>query len=102
MKVGCLTKDLPMELQCIDKDKGVFNLYVPGALNLNAIKAMLRNPPENVKYITIYDSEGKDRWRNMIEHVGKEFNDIKYYRFEKDDFVHYIIDLEDQMPEEYR
>lgn len=38
----------------------------------------------------------------MIEKMGKEL-DIKWYRFEeKDGFVHYIIDLFDEMPEEYR
>lgn len=99
MKVGVLTKDLPMELQCIDKDKGVFNLYIPGSLNLNAIKSVFLNPPENVQYITVYDAEGKDRWKHMVERMGKELN-VKWYRFEKNDgFVHYVIDLKDQLKE---
>ena len=63
MKVGVLTKDLPMQLECIDKEKGVFNLYIPGSLNLNAIKSVFLNPPEDAQYITVYDAEGKDRWR---------------------------------------
>lgn len=106
MKVGVFEKDLPIKLQCVCKEAGVYNLYVPGSLNLAMVKYILQNPPENVKYITIYDIEGKDRWKNMIEHVGKELSDIKWYRFEKDedgkDFVHYVVDLQDQMPEEYR
>ena len=99
MKVGVLTKDLPMELQCIDKEKGVFNLYIPGSLNLNAIKAVFLNPPEDAQYITVYDAEGKDRWKHMVERMGKELN-VKWYRFEKNDgFVHYVIDLKDQLKE---
>jgi hypothetical protein len=105
MKVGVFEKDLPIKLQCVCKEAGVYNLYVPGSLNVSAVKYLLQNPPENVKYLTIYDIEGKDRWKNMIEHIGKELN-IKWYRFEKDengeDFVHYIVDLFDQMPEEFR
>ena len=52
MKVGCFSKELPIKLQCICKEKGVYNLYVPGSLNLAMVKYMLQNPPENVKYIT--------------------------------------------------
>ena len=47
MKVGVLTKDLPMQLECIDKEKGVFNLYIPGSLNLNAIKDFYVKDPKN-------------------------------------------------------
>lgn len=101
MKVGCLEKALPIELQPIDKDKGVYNLYVPGSLNIKEIKDMLLNPPEYVQYIAIYDCKGEDRWRHMIEKIGEELN-IKWYRFDRDNFVHYIVDLKDQMPEEYR
>ena len=99
MKVGVLTKSLPMQLECIDKEQGVFNLYVPGSLNINAIKAIMKNPPEDCNYITIYDAEGKDRWKHMIERMGKEL-DIKWYRFEKKDgFVHYVVDLKNQLKE---
>lgn len=101
MKVGCFTKGLPIKLECIDKEQGIYNLYIPGSLNVTAVKYILQNPPEGVKYYTIYDVQGKDRWKNMIEHIGKELN-IKWYRFEQDDFVHYIVDLKDEMPEEYR
>ena len=62
----------------------------------------MKNPPKNAKFYTIFDSEGKDRWHSMIEKMGKEL-DIKWYRFEeKDGFVHYIIDLFGEMPEEFR
>lgn len=102
MKVGVLEKNLPIRLECICKEKGVYNLYIPGSLNINLIKYVLKNPPKNAKFYTVFDSEGKDRWHSMIEKIGKEL-DIKWYRFEeKDGFVHYIIDLFDEMPEEYR
>lgn len=103
MKVGVLEKNLPIRLQCLCKENGVYNIYVPGNLNIKLIKYILKNPPKNARFYTIFDSEGKDRWRFMIEKIGKEFVDIKWYRFvEKDGFVHYIIDLYDEMPEEYR
>lgn len=102
MKVGVLEKNLPIRLECICKEKGVYNLYIPGSLNIELIKYVLKNPPKNAKFYTVFDSEGKDRWHSMIEKIGKEL-DIKWYRFEeKDGFVHYIIDLFDEMPEEYR
>ena len=102
MKVGVLEKNLPIRLECICKEKGVYNLYIPGSLNINLIKYVLKNPPKNAKFYTVFDSEGKDRWHSMIEKIGKEL-DIKWYRFEeKDGFVHYIIDLFDEMPGEYR
>ena len=103
MKVGVLEKNLPIRLQCLCKENGVYNIYVPGNLNIKLIKYILKNPPKNARFYTVFDSEGKDRWRFMIEKIGKEFVDIKWYRFvEKDGFVHYIIDLYDEMPEEYR
>ena len=102
MKVGCYSKNLPIRLECICKEKGVYNLYIPGSLNIKLIKYILKNPPTNARYYTVFDSVGKDRWHSMIEKMGKEL-DIKWYRFEeKDGFVHYIIDLFDEMPEEYR
>ena len=102
MKVGCYSKSLPIRLECVCKEKGVYNIYIPGSLNIKLIKYILTNPPKNARFYTVYDSEGKDRWRSMIEKVGKEL-DIKWYRFEEEDgFVHYIIDLFDEMPEEYR
>ena len=61
----------------------------------------MKNPPKNARYYTVFDSEGKDRWHNMIERMCMEL-DIKWYRFEKDGFVHYLIDLFDGMPDEYR
>lgn len=101
MKVGVLEKNLPVQIQCVSKKDGVYNIYVPGSLNIKLIKYILKNPPKNVRYYTVFDSEGKDRWHNMIERMCREL-DIKWYRFEKDGFVHYIIDLFDGMPEEYR
>ena len=102
MKVGVFEKNLPIRLECICKEKGVYNIYIPGSLNIKLIKYILKNPPENAKFYTVFDSEGKDRWHNMIERICKEL-DIKWYRFEeKDGFVHYIIDLFDEMPEECR
>lgn len=102
MKVGVFEKNLPIRLECICKEKGVYNLYIPGSLNIELIKYVLKNPPKNAKFYTVFDSEGKDRWHSMIEKIGKEL-DIKWYRFEeKDGFIHYIIDLFDEMPEEYR
>ena len=102
MKVGVLEKNLPIRLQCICKENGVYNIYVPGNLNIKLIKYILKNPPKNARFYTVFDSEGKDRWRFMIEKICKEL-DIKWYRFvEEDGFVHYIIDLFDGMPEEYR
>ena len=102
MKVGVFEKNLPIRLQCLCKENGVYNIYVPGNLNIKLIKYILKNPPKNARFYTVFDSEGKDRWRFMIEKIGKEL-DIKWYRFvEKDGFVHYIIDLYDEMPEEYR
>ena len=103
MKVGVLEKNLPIRLQCLCKENGVYNIYVPGNLNIKLIKYILKNPPKNARFYTVFDSEGKDRWRFMIEKIGKELDYIKWYRFvEKDGFVHYIIDLYDEMPEEYR
>ena len=102
MKVGVLEKNLPIRLQCLCKENGVYNIYVPGNLNKKLIKYILKNPPKNARFYTVFDSEGKDRWRFMIEKLCKEL-DIKWYRFvEEDGFVHYIIDLFDGMPEEYR
>ena len=102
MKVGVLEKNLPIRLQCLCKENGVYNIYVPGNLNIKLIKYILKNPPKNARFYTVFDSEGKDRWRFMIEKLCKEL-DIKWYRFvEEDGFVHYIIDLFDGMPEEYR
>ena len=102
MKVGCFCKNLPVRLQCVSKEDGVYNIYIPGSLNIKLIKYILKNPPKNVRYYTVFDSEGKDRWHNMIERMCREL-DIKWYRFEeKDGFVHYLIDLFDGMPEEYR
>lgn len=102
MKVGVLEKNLPIRLQCLCKENGVYNIYVPGNLNIKLIKYILKNPPKNARFYTVFDSEGKDRWRFMIEKICKEL-DIKWYRFvEEDGFVHYIIDLFDGMPEEYR
>lgn len=101
MKVGCFSKNLPLRLQCVSKEDGVYNIYVPGSLNIKLIKYILKNPPKNVRYYTVFDSEGKDRWHNMIERMCREL-DIKWYRFEKDGFVHYLIDLFDGMPDEYR
>ena len=102
MKVGVLEKNLPIRLQCLCKENGVYNIYVPGNLNIKLIKYILKNPPKNARFYIVFDSEGKDRWRFMIEKICKEL-DIKWYRFvEEDGFVHYIIDLFDGMPEEYR
>ncbi len=101
MKVGVLEKNLPIRLQCLCKENGVYNIYVPGSLNIKLIKYILKNPPKNARFYTVFDSEGKDRWHNMIERMCREL-DIKWYRFEKNGFVHYIIDLYDGMPEEYR
>lgn len=102
MKVGILEKNLPIRLQCLCKENGVYNIYIPGNLNIKLIKYILKNPPKNARFYTVFDSEGKDRWRFMIEKICKEL-DIKWYRFvEEDGFVHYIIDLFDGMPEEYR
>ena len=102
MKVGVLEKNLPIRLQCLCKENGVYDIYVPGNLNIKLIKYILKNPPKNARFYTVFDSEGKDRWRFMIEKLCKEL-DIKWYRFvEEDGFVHYIIDLFDGMPEEYR
>jgi hypothetical protein len=102
MKVGVFEKSLPIRLECICKEKGVYNIYIPGSLNIKLLKYVLTNPPKNARFYTVYDSEGKDRWHSMIEKMGKELG-IKWYRFEeKDGFVHYIIDLFDEMPEEYR
>lgn len=102
MKVGVFEKNLPIRLQCLCKENGVYNIYVPGNLNIKLIKYILKNPPKNARFYTVFDSEGKDRWRFMIEKICKEL-DIKWYRFvEEDGFVHYIIDLFDGMPEEYR
>ena len=101
MKVGCFEKNLPVKLECISKEQGIYNLYIPGSLNVRAIKYILTNPPENANYYTIYDAKGEDRWKGMIEHIGKELG-IRWYRFDRDGFVHYIVDLKDQMPEEYR
>ena len=102
MKVGVLEKNLPIRLQCLCKENGVYNIYIPGNLNIKLIKYILKNPPKNARFYTVFDSEGKDRWRFMIEKICKEL-DIKWYRFvEEDGFVHYIIDLFDGMPEEYR
>ena len=89
MKVGCYEKNLPVQLELIDKENGIFNLWVPGALNIKAIKAILKNPPEDCHFITIFGDN--DRWKNMIEHLSKEL-EMKYYRFERNDnFVHYIV-----------
>ena len=102
MKVGVFEKNLPIRLQCLCKENGVYNIYIPGNLNIKLIKYILKNPPKNARFYTVFDSEGKDRWRFMIEKICKEL-DIKWYRFvEEDGFVHYIIDLFDGMPEEYR
>lgn len=98
MRVGCLEKALPFELQKVDK--GIYNLYVPGSLDLKGIKEALRNPPEDCYFLTIRDGECKDRWHNMIEHVSKEFPDLKYFRIEQDGNAIYIIDFKNIWGEE--
>lgn len=100
MKVGCLEKNLDFQLEPVAK--GIYNLYVPGSLDLKAIKDMLRNPPEDCNYLIIYDAKNQDRYKNIIERVSKEFPELHYYRFDNDGNVHYIVDFKDTMPEEYR
>lgn len=89
MKVGCLEKALPFELQKMDN--GVYNLYVPGSLDLKGIKEAIRNPPEDCKAIMIFDNQGNDRWGNMIKHLAPEFPELRYNRVEQDGNVFYII-----------
>ena len=101
MKVGVYTKDTPMELECIDEASGVYNMYCPGQLDMKYLCDLASNPPEGVKYVTVFDKDNKDKWRTFLKDFCKKHN-LKYYRFDQDGFVHYVIDVEDGMPEEYR
>ena len=101
MKVGCLEKSLPMELQCIDKAKGIYNIYAPGQLDIEWISNLIKNPPEDANYFLVYSEQGRNL-DSLMDYFSKFRNVGRWYKFNKGGFDHYVIDLNDKMPEEYR
>lgn len=98
MIVGCLEKELPFELQPVNEKIGLYNLYVPGSLNLKEIKDMFRNPPKGCNFITMYATD-RDKWKTLIE-KGHEELGINYFRFEKEGCpVMYFVDLHNVIEE---
>lgn len=93
MKVGCFEKNLPMELECLDETNGVYNVYAPGQLDINWIIDLVKNPPDNVNFLTIFVDNGKRDIDGTVKHFAA-YNNTKYWKFtEKDGTVHYLVDL---------
>ena len=94
MKIGPLERKLPMRIDPIDEEAGLYNIYAPGSLDIDYCKELIEHPKEGVKYYNIYSEKG-DRWNSFVKTMCEYYN-IKYYRFEEPDgLVHYIVDLYD-------
>jgi hypothetical protein len=93
MKVGVLEKNLPMELECLDEKNGVYNVYAPGRLDIDWIIDLVKNPPEEVNYLAVFAEDGKREIDSLMEYFSKYNKVGKWYKFEKEGFIHYIIDL---------
>lgn len=94
MKVGCLEKNLPMQLECLDENTGVYNIYAPGQLDIDWIIDLVKNPPEKVNFLVIFARDGKRNLDSLMEYFSKYNENGKYWKFtEKDGFIHYLIDL---------
>lgn len=101
MQVGCFSKHLPMELQCVDEKSGVYNLYAPGQLDYDFIINTIKNPPKDCRFITIFSNDSRN-FDSVMEYFKDYFkdSDAKYYKFEKEGFTHYMIDLYNLITEE--
>ena len=101
MKVGCLEKNIPMQLECVDKKSGVYNFYAPGQLDFDFIIKTIQNPPEGCNFITIFTNENRDL-DGVMEYFKEYFKDSKarYFKFERNGFTHYMIDLYNKITED--
>lgn len=99
MKVGLLEKNIPMELQCVDKESGVYNIYAPGQIDIKWIDDLLDNPPEDCNFITVFSNDNSRNFDSLFKHFCDKRN-IKWYRFERNNFVHYMADLHNLITEE--
>lgn len=94
MRVGCLEKNLPMQLECLDETNGVYNVYAPGQLDIDWIINLVKNPPDNVNFLTVFVSYGEKSIDSLMKHFAKYNDIVKYWKFtEKDGTIHYLVDL---------
>lgn len=95
MKVGVLEKSLPMELELVDKEKGLYNIYAPGGIDYKWILDTISNPPEDCKWLLVYCEDEPERYASIIEKIYNKHNTgvEKYFRVEKDGHIFFMIDL---------
>lgn len=101
MKVGCLEKNLPMVLECVDEKSGVYNFYAPGQLDYDFIIKTIENPPAGCNFITIFSNENRN-FDNVMEYFKSYFKNsrARYFKFERNGFTHYMIDLYNKITDE--
>lgn len=95
MKVGVFSDNLPMELEVVNAEKGIFNLYAPGQIDYKFLNDTLDNPPEGCKFITIFDETGGDRFASVIKDFCDKHN-LLYTKIDKDgddDYITYVIGI---------
>ena len=91
MKVGCLDKPLPMELE--DLGNGFFNLYAPGNIDYKFIEDnLIIKPKEGCKYITIYCEDEPERYKELIKTWCKKHNK-RWTRLDNDGFIFYLVEI---------
>ena len=91
MKVGVLEKSLPMELE--DLGNGYFNLYAPGNIDWKFIEDnLIINPPEGCKWVTVYNEENPDMYKEVIKKWCAKHN-IRWVRLDKDGFIFYMLEI---------
>lgn len=90
-----------MQLQCIDEKSGTYNFYAPGQLDFDFIIKTIENPPDGCNFITIYSDSNRD-FDNVMEYFKDYFKESKarYFKFERDGFTHYMIDLYNKITDE--
>ena len=97
MQVGCLEKNLPMKLELVDKEAGVYNFYAPGQIDIDFILNTLKNPPADCRYLTVFSEDGDRDLECLLKYFeakGKEYQpNARWFRFERNGFVHFMIDL---------
>lgn len=83
MRVGCLDKNLPMELTLVSD--GIYNLYAPAQIDFKYCESIIgADSPKDCKAIIICDESGKDRYANVIKHFCEKHN-LKFIKIDRND-----------------
>lgn len=96
MKIGCLEKKLPMQLQKVSE--GVYNIFAPGGLDIPFIVDLFKNPPEDAKCFVVFSEKGCREWGTFIDHIKKRYfpenkNQIIKYEDKDSGGIFYYISL---------